>query len=212
MNRDEAWQRQEQGMQKILGEHCVVKYPKDGQAGGTWVGANDFGIAMALLNRYQDPQHIDKRSRGLIIPEALINANMNAVKQHLLALDFSVYNPFDLVIASVDYCWQIQWTGADMTYFDIKPTPWFFITSTSVDLEQVTEYRLQHFNRWLALNKSVDHVLEDVHLWQSCNQSYSICMQRSVSHTKSISQIELGKGSTTRFVYSPIEEYIQASA
>src|SRR5262245_3441937 len=58
--------------------HCRRKgraaYPIDPVGGGTWVGVNDVGLTVALLNRYQrfdgrlNPQ---APSRGLIIPALL---------------------------------------------------------------------------------------------------------------------------------------------
>lgn len=63
--------------QRAAGDRQCL-YPVDGKAGGTWLGVNNAGLAVALLNRTAVPAPNDRaawsatrQSRGIIIPPLL---------------------------------------------------------------------------------------------------------------------------------------------
>lgn len=72
----------------------------DLEAGGTWLGINNHGVAAGILNR---PQSLgpaaDKRSRGEVVLEALDHADAASAAEALGALDVDAYKAFNLVIA-----------------------------------------------------------------------------------------------------------------
>ena len=67
---------------------------------GTWFGINQDGLAMALLNRYQDPIKDTKLSRGRFIPKLLLEKNFEAIKNKFQKLHDQNDNSFDLIILS----------------------------------------------------------------------------------------------------------------
>ena len=69
-------------------------------AGGTWLGINQHGMLVAVLNRHTpslpDPQ---RRSRGLLCLDALKQRSVGAAVNWVMAQSVDTYNPFNLVIA-----------------------------------------------------------------------------------------------------------------
>src|SRR5438132_3548575 len=73
MNRDELLSRA-RGIPPSLHESNGVRviYPSDGDAGGSWLAANELGHSLALLNRFEDTPHVEGgeyRSRGCLLLE-----------------------------------------------------------------------------------------------------------------------------------------------
>lgn len=61
--------------------------PKDGDAGGTWVAANELGLAVCLLNRYPDPLGGTFTSRGWLVRELAEEGTVDEVLSRLLQLE-----------------------------------------------------------------------------------------------------------------------------
>jgi hypothetical protein len=102
MNRDESPLRPkpEQIKQAVIegadGAPRRVIYPVDPSSQGTWIGANDQGVALALMN--QHPQGYERpaktESRGRLIPEALKAASAITALERIAALDLGATPPF----------------------------------------------------------------------------------------------------------------------
>ncbi len=93
--------------------------PEDLRAGGTWLGLNAAGVFAGLTNRFAgaaSPGGIskDRRSRGLIVTDALAHARARDAYEALAGLDGELHNPFHLVLADGDgaFCvWSDGWTA-----------------------------------------------------------------------------------------------------
>jgi hypothetical protein len=71
----------------------------DPLGGGTWIGVNDAGLAVALLNRSAgEPPRTFPRSRGVLVPLLLDTSSIEAMLDVLLRTDVSVCRPFRLVV------------------------------------------------------------------------------------------------------------------
>lgn len=84
--------------------------PRDLQAGGTWLGINAAGLFVGVTNRSAGPRDDARRSRGLLVLDALESADASALHRRLAALDPSAYNGFHLAYA--------DGTFAGMTWSD----------------------------------------------------------------------------------------------
>ena len=97
------------------GTHQAL-WPVDPQSGGTWIGVNDAGLAMVLLNRHprNAPVCTPTHSRGVLIPRWLGAARIETVVARARAELGSSggdtqFEPFTLVmiqrhdVATVDY-------------------------------------------------------------------------------------------------------------
>jgi hypothetical protein len=84
--------------------------PRDLQAGGTWLGVNAAGLFVGVTNRSAGPRDAARRSRGLLVLDALESADAAALHRRLGGLDPSGYNGFHLAYA--------DGTSAGLTWSD----------------------------------------------------------------------------------------------
>ena len=98
-NRDEMLDRPWTGPRAQAGRPAVLM-PTDDRAGGTWVGVNDAGLAVAITNRMSQPSGSGQRSRGLLCRDVAgagsLAQGVRAVRSHLRA---QPYDPFNLILA-----------------------------------------------------------------------------------------------------------------
>lgn len=76
-------------------------FPRDPQGGGTWIGVNDAGVVVALLNRrpaISTSGGLPRRSRGLIVLELLRCASLEQAITATKALDTELFEPFSAVM------------------------------------------------------------------------------------------------------------------
>src|SRR5713101_6130635 len=72
----------------------------DLEAGGSWLGVNDWGVAAAILNRQGSlGPATGMRSRGELVLEALDHADAVAAAAALTHLDPAAYRTFNLIVA-----------------------------------------------------------------------------------------------------------------
>lgn len=79
---------------------AIVLWPRDPASGGTWIGANDGGIAMALLNRGAGRPSVKPHaalSRGTIVPQLLGSSNFTSVVAAAATLPAWRFEPFTLL-------------------------------------------------------------------------------------------------------------------
>jgi hypothetical protein len=78
---------------------CAI-YPQDPVSGGTWIGVNDDGLVVALLNRTTLPgaQRQAPLSRGSIVPRLLASASIIRAVERCDVLDVRRFEPFRLVV------------------------------------------------------------------------------------------------------------------
>ena len=79
-------------------------YPRDPVGGGTWIGVNDAGLVVALLNVYDGrpdapgPVRAAARSRGIIVSSLLGCVTLAEAVAAVAAIDARRFAPFRLVI------------------------------------------------------------------------------------------------------------------
>jgi hypothetical protein len=75
-------------------------YPQDPVSGGTWIGVNDDGLLVAVLNRTSTPGVVRPaaRSRGAIVPGLLACASIDEAAKAAEMLDVRIFEPFRLVV------------------------------------------------------------------------------------------------------------------
>ena len=98
-NRDERLDRDSEPPAARDWETPVVA-PKDGAAGGTWLGYNRHGLLVTITNRW-DGRDIDgARSRGLLVRDALAHESAEAAARFVeRELDARAYEGFHLLVA-----------------------------------------------------------------------------------------------------------------
>ena len=104
-NRDEHYDRPSVAP-SIIGTSPTILAGQDLRAGGTWLGINEFGLLVGILNRRQQPNLMGRdayRSRGLLCLELLRLRQVAALDQVFLDLAPSAYQPFTVVCADTNH-------------------------------------------------------------------------------------------------------------
>lgn len=89
--------------ERACGDRLAV-FPRDPDGGGTWVGANDAGLACTVLNRADAASSADSKtgrdfaSRGEIVPELLQAASLDDAVRLAEAIDPERYRSFRLMV------------------------------------------------------------------------------------------------------------------
>lgn len=99
-NRDEYHERPAEGPALRAGGRIVA--PRDLRAGGTWLGVNAHGTFAALTNRPAACVDAERRSRGLLVMDALGFAKAAEAVEWMRALPAGRYNPFNLLVADTE--------------------------------------------------------------------------------------------------------------
>ena len=196
MNRDERLSRGEaippSGVD--LGRTTAV-YPRD-SAGGTWVAANNHGIALALLNWNDVPQPGTEktRSRGDVIPALIGSISQDEVQRALQKLDLQGIWPFRLVGVFpaekriAEWCWNQQ--KLELQFHDWKPRHWF---SSSMSDKRATAERGAVCNAaWSMEDAGSLAWLRRLHASHAGPGPFSLCVHREHVGTLSYTEISCG--------------------
>jgi uncharacterized protein with NRDE domain len=114
-NRDEYLERPAEGPQLRSWNGRSVVAPRDVRAGGTWLGLNDAGVFAALTNRSNPVPDPARRSRGLLVADALAAGTAAEAIARLAELPARTYNPFNLAVCDRE--------DAFVIVYEEKPTP-----------------------------------------------------------------------------------------
>lgn len=90
-----------------------ILFPKDGNAGGTWMALHENGNAMVLLNggfNHHHPAPSYRRSRGLIFLDIFDHPQPIAAFEQI---NLQKIEPFTLVIRQQQYLFEAVWDGED---------------------------------------------------------------------------------------------------
>ncbi len=98
-NRDEYLDRPASGPALRPGSAGPVAAPLDDREGGTWLGVGPAGIFAGITNRPTPVKDPARRSRGLLVMDALAASDAATAAEALERLPARTYNPFNLVVA-----------------------------------------------------------------------------------------------------------------
>lgn len=87
-------------------------FPRE-PSGGTWIGANESGVAFALVNWYSHKHYTKSCSRGEITPRLLGAASLDEADSLLHELPAVDYNPFRLLVFDERAARAAEWRAAD---------------------------------------------------------------------------------------------------
>ncbi|MBL8018580.1 MAG: NRDE family protein [Leptospirales bacterium] len=192
-SRDELKSRREALPPSILrsGDRRLLA-PMDADAGGTWIGVNDQGLLVALLNRYDGPgQAFPVRSRGLLVRDLLAGISLKRAEENLKRLELRRYDPFTLLL--------VQWGDAilarwDLSHLVIEPLDLnvpFMLTSSGLGDSFVEGPRRKLFRELISNNDLGEgQMLFHAHTWRD-QPEISVRMERADACTVSITRVEL---------------------
>lgn len=97
-NRDEFYARPSTLPQITEADGVRILAPRDELAGGTWMGANERGLFVALTNqREHRPPDRTRRSRGQVVMSLLGQTSVEAMEAQLASTDPRETNDFNLL-------------------------------------------------------------------------------------------------------------------
>jgi len=110
-NRDETLDRPAEPP-TVRGEDARYVAPRDAEAGGTWIGLSESGVAVAVTNRWLDADREGDRSRGLLVRDCLrTDSAESAVRAVERDLETRSYDGFNLVVADAVAAFLLSYDG-----------------------------------------------------------------------------------------------------
>ncbi|MBU0678671.1 MAG: NRDE family protein [Verrucomicrobia bacterium] len=168
--------------------------PRDGNHGGTWLAANEFGLTVGVLNFYQAEKSSPSRdllSRGRLPILMASSASIEAVEENAAAIDAQRYRPF--LLFAVDRklnAYTVSWDGSVLSpgedSFPARP-----ISTSSFSTNEVIEARMKLFDHMAAKHGGISSDwLSGYHASHLPSRSaFSVCMHRDDARTVSFSHI-----------------------
>jgi hypothetical protein len=179
-----------------LGDRAAV-FPRDPQGGGSWIGVNDAGLVVSVLNWPVRPQHEDTTgfvSRGLLVPYLLQHARLDALVGSLAAFDSKPYRPFRVVAAQRGRVVVAAGRGARVAVRPLDGSRPLIVTSSSIHSDRASAARRALFRRSVLLANGsrfeAQRAFHD-HRWTSAPE-ISVVMSRQESRTVSRTSVDVG--------------------
>jgi uncharacterized protein with NRDE domain len=108
-NRDEFADRPAEGPALRQTPTGAIAAPRDTRAGGTWLGINASGVFAAVTNRRCEEPDPSRRSRGLLVMDALAASGAAEAAERLESLDSGLHNPFNLFVADTSAAFVVTY-------------------------------------------------------------------------------------------------------
>ena len=202
-NRDELRTRKE-ALPPEIRERNNVGFitPIDGDAGGTWIGVNEYAVCIFLLNLYgPDSSGLNTgghTSRGRLVLDLMDAANAETVEERMKVLDLDKFRPFTLGLISIRTVPRtFIWNGKCLKKHKNPAAP---LSSSSFETKDVITNRIGIFH---GLDTADSPSLADYHRGHNPEKGpYSVCMHRSDAKTVSLSVIKVARDEI-RFDYTP---------
>jgi hypothetical protein len=173
--------------------------PIDADAGGTWMGVNEFGVSVCLLNGFGrvDQKRTDYVSRGTLVMSLLDVSNGEAARDRIGKIELAAFRPFSLVVMEPNHpVFSWIWDGVRAKWDKSVVCP---LISSSFRLTEVAKHRQTLFHRW---DVQKTKALEDFHRSHRPEAGpFSVCMHRDEAQTVSLSQVVVTK-ERVAFYYS----------
>jgi hypothetical protein len=192
--------------------------PTDGDHGGSWIGVNEAGLTLCLLNHYEAAPFptrdvatgdvklaVDYRSRGLLLTDLMDCLNVSHARARLSGADLSSYRPFTLAVLSArEPALLVHWANNERT-FDSAGEASMPLTSSSYRGAEITDARRALFRRMVDEAGAVTPaLLEEFHeSHEPARGPFSVCMHREDAATVSFSHVRVGDGAA-EFTYQPL--------
>jgi len=155
-NRDESRERGTARPPEVYSEGIrKLIYPRDADAGGSWVVLKEKATAAVLLNgafRKHVRMQPYRVSRGLVLLEIIRKPDP---LEYLARMDLEGVEPFTLVLFYADNLWDCRWDGSRKYIHSLdRSSPHIWSSVTLYD-EAVSNERKQWFKEWLISREEV---------------------------------------------------------
>ncbi|HEX4382560.1 MAG TPA: NRDE family protein [Myxococcales bacterium] len=111
--------------------HDGILAPRDEAAHGTWLGLNRHGLFVCVTNRHGAMLDLNRRSRGLLVRDALQAPSARALHEQLKTLPGELHNGFHLVYADLRDAFVTWGDGHRITQLRLSPDELHVVTERS---------------------------------------------------------------------------------
>jgi hypothetical protein len=164
--------------------------PVDADAGGTWIGVNEFGLALGLLNAWEAETPRAPRSRGLLVRELLGARGAEEALARLAREPLERYRAFTLALLEPGRAPALRaWDGRALA----APAARLPLSSSSLDHARAQAERERVLARALAAGGASEReLLEGFQRSHEPERGpWSPCMHRADAATVSASQVRV---------------------
>jgi hypothetical protein len=202
MNRDELYSRGESQPPRVTRDDgCAFVAPRDADAGGSWIAANDHGITVCLLNHYpSDPGPVpaEPRSRGHLLMDAARLHSPDEIDAMLRSGDLGIYRPFTLLVfeANGDPVAH-RWDGRALRTTAGLDAP---VTSSSFEPARVLPTRTQTYARLVGGDPTTASLLAYHRSHEPERGPASVCVHRPDGGSRAFSHVTVDR-ETVRFAH-----------
>ena len=209
-NRDELRSRADEHP-PTLGARADVTFimPRDGQAGGTWLAANDRGLTVCLLNDYANPWRPSvsraRLSRGHIVAEAADARTLDDVLRRVEVQPLPLIAPFQLLaLQPGETPLLLHWNGAALVRSRRELSP-PLLTSSSFATGTVIAARFATYERLVRIpaHPTVDELAYFHRHYDPAAGACSVAMSRPDASTRSTIRVSVDPGQVALSYTSP---------
>lgn len=207
-NRDERRDRPPAEPPAVRGiRGTATLWPRDPVSGGTWIAANDAGVAFVILNRHDGSARVAgpaRQSRGTIIPRLIRSIALDDVQRGVERLSPEMYEPFTLLAVHRQSLMIARNTADGMQCAHRRIVAPCVFTSSSLGDERVHMPRRRLFRRLVQGARAPLRAQAAFHrhFWPA-RRDISIWMIRREAATVSRTTVEVGRRSI-RMVHEPL--------
>jgi len=129
-----------------------MMFPKDGDAGGTWIGAHQNGNIVIFLNgglKAHTPAPPYRKSRGLILLDLLDHTTPSNC---FLEIDLNGIEPFTAIIRDNGHLFECRWDGDAKHHKEIDTLEPHIWSSVTLYDEETISKRKKWFEEWMTKN------------------------------------------------------------
>jgi hypothetical protein len=177
----------------------ILTYPKDAEAGGTWVAVKDNGDAAVLLNGgyvKHTPSPPYHKSRGLVMLDIFSDEEPFAVFKDAM---LSNIEPFTLVLYIAGELTECRWDGRKKYSTALQHNIPHIWSSVTLYDESVRQRRERWFAEWLHINPApaMKDIINFHQYGGDGDVTNDVCMSRDgIYQTVSITVLQLVKDDT----------------
>lgn len=149
-NRDERLHRKQAiPPERYSYRDSTLIYPKDADAGGTWIAMHENGNTAVLLNG-GFVRHVSlppyRKSRGIVFLEVITD---DVPVGKFLSMDLFHIEPFTLVVFAGNDLYECRWDGSRKYCTQLEKYRQYMWSSATLYDEEVIKRREQWFTKWL---------------------------------------------------------------
>ncbi len=127
-----------------------ILFPKDGNAGGTWIAAHENGNVIVFLNGgfvAHTPEPPYRKSRGLILLDL---ADHPTPYNCFVAINLNNIEPFTAIIYDNKHLFECRWDGKLKHMAELETSGKHIWSSCTLYTDDVIQKRRHWFERWLG--------------------------------------------------------------